>query len=106
VLHAGVPILEGRSGGLRPKSAAMPILRRAVEATAISLSEEQFCHWLEGPGPRQVDLDVGEQTGSVMITAEGRGGKIVVPAWLGELLTPMVDANERLILELQYIRDT
>jgi 16S rRNA C967 or C1407 C5-methylase (RsmB/RsmF family)/NOL1/NOP2/fmu family ribosome biogenesis protein len=106
VLHAGVPILEERSGGLRPKSAAMPILRRAVEATAISLSEEQFRHWLEGPGPRQVDLDVGEQTGSVMITAEGRGGKIVVPAWLGELLTPMVDANERLILELQYIRDT
>ena len=105
VIHAGVPILEERSGGLRPKSAAMPILRSAVERSAITLSGEQFRQWLEGPGPRQVDLGVGEQTGSVMISAAGRGGKIVVPAWLGELLTPMVDANERLILELQSQTD-
>ena len=79
----------------------MPILRDALSRGAMNITSEQFNSWLKGPGPRREDLNIDEGKGSVVISYDSPVGKIVVPAWLGELLTPMVDANEILILELQ-----
>lgn len=101
VITSGLPILEERSGSLRPKAAAMPILRDALSRGAMNVTSEQFNSWLKGPGPRREELNFDEEKGSVVISYDSPVGQIVVPAWLGELLTPMVDANEILILELQ-----
>ena len=101
IIHSGLPILEERSGTLRTKSAAMPILRDTLQHDSIELTNDQFSNWLTGPGPSREELKLGEEKGSVIISFDSDIGKIVVPGWLGELLTPMIDAKERLILEIQ-----
>ncbi len=101
VIITGLPIIEERSGTLRPKARAMPLMRKFANLETIQLNHEQFRQWLNGVGPRRSDLNLEDKHGSVIISTQSIAGEIIVPAWLGELLTPMVDANERLILELQ-----
>lgn len=102
VLHAGLPAFEERSGVVRPKAIAMPILATQMQGNRIRISPELMSSFLIDRAPLREMLDCGEEiTGSVLVECEGEAGLIIAPGWLGARLLPMVTKYERLILSMQ-----